>query len=99
MVRCSRRRSQVALGLLIVMSLIGTGLAAWGQTPDALGYSVATSPNKSSRRHDKPQRRSDANSKPLPRQRAFREYGHADRTHSEKCDQAGASLQPRVDRV
>ena len=42
MVRCSRRRSQAALGLLVVMSLIGTGLAAWGQTPDALGYSVAT---------------------------------------------------------
>ena len=42
MVRCSRRRSQAALGLLVVMFLIGTGLAAWGQTPDALGYSVAT---------------------------------------------------------
>jgi len=42
MVRCSRRRSQAALGLLTVMSLIGTGLAAWGQTPGALGYSVAT---------------------------------------------------------
>src|SRR5260370_36991601 len=42
MVRCSRGRSQAALGLLVVMSLIGTGRAAWGQTPDALGYSVAT---------------------------------------------------------
>src|SRR5260221_601966 len=45
------------------------------------------------------QRTSDAKSKPLPQQRAFREYGHADRTHSEKCDRAGTSLQPRVDRV
>ncbi len=42
MVRCSRRGSQVALELLIVVYLKGTGLAAWGQTPDALGYSVAT---------------------------------------------------------
>src|SRR3984893_18304813 len=25
-----------------VMALIGTGRAAWGQTPDTLGYSVAT---------------------------------------------------------
>src|SRR6266436_1493677 len=42
MVRCSRRRSQAALRLLVVMSLIGTGLAAWGQSPDALRYSFAT---------------------------------------------------------
>jgi DHA2 family multidrug resistance protein len=42
MVRCSRGRSQAALGLLIVMALIGTGRAAWRQPPDTLGYSVAT---------------------------------------------------------
>src|SRR5882672_534623 len=42
MVQRFRRRLQIAQGPLALMSLIGTGLAAWGQTPDALGYSVVT---------------------------------------------------------
>ncbi len=42
MVQRFRRRLHIALGPLALMSLIGTGVAAWGQSPDALGYSVAT---------------------------------------------------------
>ena len=42
MVRRSRRRLHIALGPMVVITLIGTGVAAWGQSPDALGYSVAT---------------------------------------------------------
>ncbi len=42
MVRCSRRIVQVASGLFAVTFLMVTTLAAWGQTPNAVGYSVAT---------------------------------------------------------
>src|SRR6266705_2040061 len=42
MVRCSRRIVQVASGLCAVTFLMVTTLAAWGQTPNAVGYSVAT---------------------------------------------------------
>jgi len=42
MVQRFRRRLHIALGPLALMSLIGTGVAAWGQSPDALGYSVVT---------------------------------------------------------
>jgi outer membrane protein TolC len=42
MVRCSNRVSQVASRSLAVMFLMVTSLTAWGQTPSALGYSVAT---------------------------------------------------------
>src|SRR6266849_3958860 len=41
MVRCSRRIVQVASGLFAVTFLMVTTLA-WGQTPNAVGYSVAT---------------------------------------------------------
>lgn len=40
MIRCSRRVSQMAA--LAVMLLTVASLTAWGQTPNALGYSVAT---------------------------------------------------------
>ena len=42
MVRCSRRIVQVASGLFAVTFLMVTTLAARGQTPNAVGYSVAT---------------------------------------------------------
>jgi outer membrane protein TolC len=42
MVRCPRRISPLASGSLAVMLLMVASLTAWGQTPNALGYSVAT---------------------------------------------------------
>ena len=64
MLQCSGRRSQVALGLPILMYLMGTGLAAWEQTPDALGYSAFrffTNLQVSRRTHTCPVERSDDN--------------------------------------